>query len=443
MKSLKIAMVGGGSYNWCPRLISDLVRTPELEGAEVVLLDPNIEAATEVKAAAESVSRKLERKFKFVATDDEEAAFDNAGFVVITISTGGFKAMRHDLEIPEEYGIYHTVGDSCGPGGWARTLRNVPVLAAMARKIERLSPNAVVLNYTNPMASLTGAITEVSSLRAVGLCHGLFSAYRLLEKIFGVEEKDISVRFGGVNHFFWILDFKVKGKEGYPLLKKKLKGRALDDLLTADKDSAGFAHSSHKLCDELLREYGCLTYAADRHTAESFTAYLTNPELMKEFKLVRTSIADREKILADARKRTLDLAAGAEPFPKSRETAIDMIRSFVTNEPFADVVNLPNVGQIDNLPRGAVVETPGLVNSRGFSPVAVGSMPENLRALLEPHCIFQKMTLQAALTGDKELALQALSIDPLCARLAPSKVREMGVKLMSATREWLPQFKRI
>ncbi|OGV51189.1 MAG: hypothetical protein A2X49_15450 [Lentisphaerae bacterium GWF2_52_8] len=442
MKSPKIVMVGGGSYNWSPRLICDLIHTPELEGAEIVLLDLNLKPAQKVKDAAVKMAETLKRRFKFTVTRNEDLAFSKADFVIVTISTGGFKTMRHDLEIPERYGIYHTVGDSVGPGGWSRALRNIPVFAAMARKIERLSPNAILLNYTNPMASLTGAVAAASSLRSVGLCHGVFGTYKMLEQIFGVTEKELSVRFGGINHFFWLLDFKVKGQEGYPLLRKKLKGKSLDGLMGSDKDSAGFEHTNHMFCDELLKEYGYLTYAGDRHTCEFFTAYLTNIELMKKFKLVRTSIVDREKMFTEARQRVLDLASGKmKPFEKSRETAIDIIRSFATNEPFVDVVNLPNQGQIDNLPRGAVVETLGLVNARGFSPIATGPLPERLRALLEPHCIVQKMTLEAALSGDKEIALQALMLDPLCARISPSKIREMGLSLMEATKAWLPQFK--
>lgn len=438
----KIVMVGGGSFNWCPRLISDLVQTPELEMSEVVLLDPNIKAAKEVKAAVETIAAAYKKKFKFSATSDENSAFKGADFVIITISTGGLEMMRHDLVIPEKYSIYQTVGDSVGPGGWSRTMRNVPVFVNMMRKIEKLSPGAVVLNYTNPMAALTGAVAAVSSLRNVGLCHGVFGTYRMLENIFGVEEKDISMNFCGINHFFWVLDFKIKGQDGYALLHRKLRGKSLDEVLHSDTDNAGFSHSSHLLADELLREYGHLTYAADRHTCEFFNAYLTDKKIMKRFKLVRTSVEDRYAGMEKARRRALGLASGAlAPSPRSRETAVDIMRAFVTNQPFVDVVNLPNIGQIDNLPRGAVVETLGLVNSRGFSPIAAGPLPERLLPLVEPHCRVQQMTLEAALKGDKELALESLMLDPLCADLPPSDIRKMGIELMTATKEWLPQFK--
>ena len=438
----KIVMVGGGSYNWGPRLLCDLVQTPELEGSEVVLLDIVPAAAREMKAAIDRICTDNRKNFSFTATSNEEKAFKDADFVLITISTGGLDMMRHDLEVPERYGIYQTVGDSVGPGGWSRLLRNVPVFEKMARKIEKLAPHAVVLNYTNPMAGLTGAICAVSRLRAVGLCHGVMGTLAYLARILGVEEKDLSVRYGGVNHFFWILDFMAKGEAGYPLLRKKLGSSTLLKFDKASKDPAGFSDNNHELFAEIFEHYGYLTYSADRHTSEFFTAYLTDHKMLEKFKLKRTSVEERRKGVEESRKLALDMRSGKEKMmPRSRETAVDIMKALVTNTPFIDVVNLPNVGQIDNLPRGAVVETLGLVDSSGFAPIGIGLMPEILRGLTEVHCQIQKMTLEAALTGNKKLALEALTLDPLCARLAPSQIRRMGLELMAATAEWLPQFK--
>jgi alpha-galactosidase len=438
----KIVMVGGGSYNWCPRLLCDLIQTPELENSEVFLLDPNLVAANEVKAAVDMVCKSNGKKIVFTVTSNEDKAFRNADFVIITISTGGLEMMRHDLQIPERYGIYHTVGDSAGPGGWSRLLRNVPVFEKMARKIEKLAPQAVVLNYTNPMAGLTGAISAVTSLRNVGLCHGVMGTLSYLKRILGVEEKDLSVRYGGINHFFWILDFKVKGQDGYSLLRKKLGSSTLLKFDKASKDPAGFFENNHELFAEIFEHYGFLTYSADRHTCECFTSYLTDKAMIKKFKLVRTSIADRQKGMELSRAFTLDLASGKAKMPsRSRETAVDIMKALVTNTPFIDVVNLPNIGQIDNLPRGAVVETLGLVDGEGFAPISIGMMPEQLRCLTEIHCTVQKMSLDAALTGNKKLALEALMLDPLCAKLAPSVIKKMGLELMAATKQYLPQFK--
>jgi alpha-galactosidase/6-phospho-beta-glucosidase family protein len=439
---LKIVMVGGGSYNWMPRLLCDLVQTPELENSEVVLLDINLVAAKDVKAAMDRICSGNGKKFSFTATSDENRAFKNCDFVIITINTGGLETMRHDLEIPEKYGIHHTVGDSVGPGGWARLLRNVPVFEKMARKIEKLSPHAVILNYTNPMAGLTGAVSAVSSLRNVGLCHGVMGTINYLSRMLGVDEKDLSLRYGGVNHFFWILDFKVRGKDGYPILRKILGSSTLLKFDKTSKDSAGFSENNHVLFAELFEEYGFLTYSADGHTSEFFSGYLTDKDKIMKYKIKDHSIKHVRAMTDEKRKLVQDMISGKEKIlERSRETAVDIMKAIATNTPFIDVVNLPNVGQIDNLPRGAVVETLGLVDSAGFAPIAIGPLPELLRGVTEVHCHVQKMTLEAALSGNRKLALEALMLDPLCAKLAPSQIRKMGLDLMEATREYLPQFK--
>ncbi len=443
LNKTKIVMVGGGSYNWAPRIICDMMCEPILNGSEMFLLDPNLKSAHEIKEACDTMSKTLKAGFSFKATSNEEEAFSGADFIVIAISTGGLDMMAHDLKIPEKYRIYQTVGDTSGPGGWNRSLRNIPVFADMARKIERLAPKAIVLNYTNPMAALTATFYEVSKLRTVGLCHGIFSLYHLLEKIFGVEEQDLSLCYGGVNHFFWVTGFTVKGEAGYPLLREKLSNRKINDFLReGEKDEAGMLRHRSTLCDFFYREYGMLTYIEDRHTCEFISGYLNKDEAtLKKYDLIRTTVEERAAKCANVRRITGELASGKrEPFKKSRETAVDIIKAFISNKPFVDVVNLPNIGQIDNLPRGAVVETMGLVDSRGFTPLAIGNLPDKVLPLVEIHCVIQKMTLEAALTGDKELAFQALSLDPLCSRLSPEEVRKMGEELMVATAEWLPQF---
>jgi alpha-galactosidase len=221
---------------------------------------------------------------------------------------------------------------------------------------------------------------------------------------------------------------------------EKLQGISLNEALDRAPRDTPRKHD-FDLCDELLRQYGMLTYNEDRHTCEYFPAYLTDKAMLKRFNLVRTTVGERAQMLKKNREYTLKLASGKEKMPpRSRETAMDIIKALVTNTPFVDVVNLPNSGQIDNLPRGAVVETLGLVDSSGFAPIGIGAMPEPLRTLLETHCQVQKMTLEAALTGNKELAIEALMLDPVCAKLAPSDVRMMGLALMAATGDYLPQF---
>lgn len=442
----KIVLLGGGSYTWSPHLLCDILHEPALADAEVVLLDIHLPAANEILAAGETMARTLGKPLRLHVTDSHDDAFRDADFVIITISTGDrdFELMARDLAIPETYGILQTVGDTVGPGGWSRALRNVPVLVDLGQRLERVAPRAMVLNYSNPMAVLTGALCAATQLRTVGLCHGVFLNYKFLQTLLGVEERDLTVNFGGVNHFFWMLDFLVKGLPGYPLLRQRLGGKTIDECLREGETDVFGHHSSHALCAELFAEYGYLPFVADRHTSEFLPGYLTAGQVMLDrYRLVRTTIADRRRLRALHRQQALDLAAGKQPpFPKSRETAVDMITAIMTQRPFSDVVNLPNHGQIDDLPRNAVVETLGLVDALGFRPIAAGRMPDALHPLVARHCHVQNMTLQAALTGNQRLALEALTLDPLCSHLPPSRVRAMGLELMESARSWLPQFQR-
>lgn len=439
--SLKVVVVGGGSYNWSPTILCDLMHKAGPGACEVVLLDHNLEAASEIKAAMDRVCSDHDKNFRFIVAATEEEAFPEADFVIITISTGGLEMMEHDVSIPDKYGIFQTVGDSVGPGGWSRLLRNIPVFTSLAEKIQRLAPGAVIINYTNPMAGLTGALSQACSLRTVGLCHGLIGTRHYLSRVFGTDMKDIQARIAGVNHLFWILNFAVEGRDGYGLLKAKLAGGSLLKFDKASRDPMGFSDKSHVVFAELFEEFGYLTYAADRHTAEYFGRYLCNHREIERCKLARTTMQERREILSTSRQFANDLASGKESLPPpSSETAADIIRAVTTNTPFVDVVNLPNVGQIDNLPRGAVVETLGTVDSTGFTPVASGSLPRQLQQITLPHCEVQLMTLEAGRTGDRKLALEALALDPLCAHLPFSEVRRMGEELLAATARFLPQF---
>lgn len=447
---IRIAFIGGGSQNWAPTIIRDIVFKPGLEEVEldIRLIDVSaaraqaIEALFKAKLAEWGVRRARVRRVA-----DPARALDGAHFVIIAISTGRLAAMRHDIAVPERYGIFHTVGDTSGPGGWSRALRNIPVFRDYARLIRRHAPGALVLNYTNPMGALTRALSlELGRGRVVGLCHGLFECYDVLSGLLGLKsEKSIQVRFAGVNHFFWILDLQIAGQDGYAMLRRKLRGRSLGAFIKgAHRDAMGFS-SDKWLTSELFEHYGYLPYVGDRHTCEFFGSYLASPELMRRFKLVRTSVAERAKLYRKAEQRIRQWTRGlAADWPltqiPSRETAADIIRAAAFNERFTDVVNVENEGQIANLPAGAVVETLGQVDARGITPLTAGPLPDALLALIRPHADVQLRTVAAGLSGDLDAALLALAADPACAHMTVSDVKKMGLELLRANRHHLPQF---
>jgi alpha-galactosidase len=446
-KRVKIAFIGGGSQTWGPLLIRDIIFNKGLQRADldIVLLDTH---RPRVRAIRRLFQVQLDRwkvnRVRISATQDEKRALRGADFVLIAISTGGLDAMQHDLAVPERYGIYHTVGDSVGPAGWARALRNIPIFQSYAQQIKQLAPGAYVLNYTNPMGALTKVLSdELGPTRVVGLCHGVFESLEMLQDLFGLEDESaLAVNFGGLNHFFWILGFTVNGKDGYQLLRRKLRGRTLIQLLDRMSTDAHGWSSRGRLASELFQHYGYLTYIADRHTCEFFACYITSAEMMARFKLGRTSVEDRSSRYARAAQTIQDWMEGRRKLDvtPSRETAADIMAAIAFDHGFTDVVNMVNFGQIANLPLGAVVETMGYVDAGGARPLTVGPVPEQIRALCAPHAEVQLRTVNAGLSGNLDEALMGLLADPVCACLPASDVKRMGIELLESNRDLLPQF---
>ncbi len=443
MKRPKILIVGGGSVTWVPRIVKDMLLTPSLREAEFVLYDINPAAARLTARYLERLQREFGTTARIVPTDDRQAAFRRADYVLITISTGGLKAMAHDLAIPEAYGIYHTVGDTAGPGGWARSIRNFGVFVELGETINRLCPRAVVLNYTNPMTVLTGVLSRVCHAPVVGLCHGLFENLEFLVNYYRLKgEHELAVRYAGLNHFFWITEIRARGRDLLADLRRRLATRSFQDLgQEYVTDSIGF-WSRCDLATELFRTYDVMPYLGDRHTCEFMSPYITDKRQMRAFRLARTSVASRGERFRKgvATLKTLTRAAALPQAwrERSRETAADIISAHLEGRTFIDVGNLPNIGQAPDLPAGLVVETAVVVDGNGFTPLAQGPLPPAIAALLAPAAHALALTEEACFAGDRERALQALGADPLCARLPPARVREMGLKLLRAHRQWDP-----
>jgi len=436
----RIVIVGGGSNAWAPNIVKDMMLTPAIADSTFVLYDIRREAADLVAAFLTKLAGRLGTAASIVSTDDRRRAFDGARYVVITISTGGLDAMAHDLAIPEEYGIWHTVGDTAGPGGWARLIRNYPVFVGLARDINRFAPGAMVLNYSNPMAGLTDVLASACAGPVVGLCHGLFENLEFLAAHYGLEdESEVSVQYGGVNHFFWTTRISARGRELLGDLRAKVRRRGFTALMReSSPDPAGF-RSHRELATALFDETGVMPYLGDRHTSEFFPCYLTDRAAMRRYRLERTDIAERRAEFRGRDRALRAMVKGSIPdeyLRRSRETAADIIAAHATGRPFVDVGNLPNVGQVANLPRGPVVETAVRVDGNGFSPICFGDLPQPVLGMVEPHARVQATLVRACRERDRDLALAALRLDPLCAHLAGDRVREMGSRLLRAHRRY-------
>lgn len=443
---MKIVIVGGGSNAWTPMIVKDMLLTPELRHATFVLYDVNKKASDLAKAGLERIAREINVKPHIVSTDNRKKAFDGASYFIITISTGGLDAMAHDLRIPEEFGIYHTVGDTSGPGGWARAIRNFDVFVALANDINRLAPGAMVLNYTNPMTTLTDVLSRLCKGPVVGLCHGLFENLTFIKQLYNLESEDrISTRFAGLNHFFWITQASAGGVDVIADLTKRLSaGSSFTRMLKEiTPDSMGF-HSRREVATELFKLTGAFAYLGDRHTCEFLPWIITNKKNMTKYQIVRTSVAERRAAFARREAHLKGLVSG-KPMEeyyrrRSRETAADIIAAHVGGKSFVDVGNVVNTGQISNLPRGLVVETSVRVDSQGFTPLQFGDLPPVPHALISPYAVLFPLVIDACFKRDRKMAIQALRLDPVCSHLSGEQIEQLGSKLLGAHAKYITAF---
>lgn len=438
----------GSSLSWSPRLITDIMMVFK-ESIEFRLVDINPEAARLCRQWGEAATKACGRKDRFLTFTDRRKALLGTDAVIITLSTGGLDAMEQDILIPEKYGIYATVGDTAGPGGWSRSIRNIPVFMEFASDFDRLCPSAFIVNYTNPMSSLTATLCRCCGNPVVGLCHSYFHMKDLIQKIFGLPDWErISLVVAGMNHFIWLIRFNIGREDGYELLRKKINGGSLADVLTAgSEDDIGY-FSGTKLCAELYDAYGYIPYPGDRHISEfvSFTLSAERKNITKSdgesfevvspYEVVRTPITKRRKDAASLRESIVKdaqlLDEGNKPLSRSRETGADMIAAYLYNKPMFDAVNALNVGQIAGLPEGACVETMGMVDGLGVHPMAVGEIPGSLLEIMRPQAVCQKWITEGVIDSDQSKLLSALYHDPQCSHLTPTQIRSMARELMEA-----------
>jgi alpha-galactosidase/6-phospho-beta-glucosidase family protein len=433
--------VGGGSYQWGPKIILDVALNEALRGGRLILHDINGEALDEMYEWGRKALDRSKGYLKLEKTQRLEEALRGADFVVLSISTGGLDATALDLEIPARYGVIQTVGDTVGPGGLFRSPQNIPVVLEIARTMEEYCPHAVLLNLTNPLTVLTRAVTKATSVKAVGLCDELFSTLGMLSRMFDVPEEAINVGVAGVNHFIWITDISVHGRSVTGEAFRRISGGEAREisLSDADGDSDPFTNT-WGFRTELCRLYGYLPAAGDRHVCEFLPGYLRDAEERQRFDLRVTTVDVRRKRLAADRESVRRMVRGDEPIPsgRSREEISDIMAAMWTGEDSVNIVNLPNAGQVRDVPLGAVVETYGALNGVGASGIVFGELPPPVAALVHPHVFNQEAIVQAALTGDENLAFRAFLNDTLVGS-GPDE-RRMFEEMVEVQREYLPQF---
>jgi alpha-galactosidase len=344
--------------------------------------------------------------------------------------------MCGDLEIPQRYGIFQSVGDTVGPGGLARELRNIPFAVAVAREMEHLCPSAWLLNLTNPMTTICRAVTQATGVPTIGLCHEITGARHYLAGMFDVPIETISFKVAGINHLPILLDWSIDGQDGAAILRSWLAEHgpfALMDQHDPDPLRNIFRDRlAVKL--SLFEQLGVLFGAGDRHVAEFFPGFLTEAsEHGRRYGVQLTTIAQREELARQKRSRIEDFVAGKAPpreLRKSEEQLTEVIAALSGGPDGYFIVNIPNHGQVDNLPREAVVECIAHIGPLGVQPWAVGALPYPAYAVIAPHIARQELIVEAALTSQRQPAQAALASDPLVPNLAV--VEPMLTELLAA-----------
>jgi alpha-galactosidase len=441
--TVKIAVVGGGSSMFVPGLVRRLLEIPCFEGAELRLMDVDARRVGVMEKLAIDLAEAEGRKLSVAATTDRSTALRGADFVIVAVSVGGMAAWATDIEIPAKHGVFMHIADSIGPGGIFRSLRNTPIVAAVARDLEELSPRALVLNYTNPASANVIAMSKSSSVRSLSLCSCSPYPYMdsWLTELVGVPADEIvkPSYVGGINHCTGIFSLKLKdGRDAMPIVRE----RTNDEITRWAIDTFGVIPYCWTHWIEFFPQLQRLEEpykGRAQGLAMRYGRRIYDMELQKERMHLWERVA--EQWSADAGPHHLaDLPHGPED---NGIVVAEVIESVVDDRNERFIVNVMNAGLISNLPPQASVEVPAVVNAEGVHPLGIGSIPTGLAAILGCHALVEELTADAALSGDRELLRQAMMIDPLVgATLEIPAIEALIEEMLEVNRPYLPQFVR-
>ncbi|MGU9501676.1 alpha-galactosidase [Bacillus paralicheniformis] len=429
----KIAFIGAGSTIFAKNVLGDCLMVPAVNGFEFALYDIDPQRLKESKEMLEHLKNRYNNMVSIRAYDDRKEALAGAKYVINAIQVGGYKpGTVIDFEIPKKYGLKQTIADTVGIGGIFRALRTIPVLLDMAKDIECAAPDAWLLNYTNPMASLTGALLRYTDVRTVGLCHSVQVCTKDLFKSLGMKHERIEERIAGINHMAWLLEVKQDGKDLYPEIKK----RAKEKQNSKHDDMVRF---------ELMDKFGYYVTESSEHNAEYHPYFIKShyPELIEELNIPIDEYLRRcEKQIQNWEKMRGEIVGNRHlTHERSNEYGSRIIEAMETGQPFTFGGNVLNKGLIPNLPEKAVVEVTCVAERNRITPCAAGELPEQLAALNRTNINTQLLTIEAAITKRKEHIYHAALLDPhTAAELSMDDIVSMCDELIEAHGDWLPEF---
>ncbi len=426
--AIKIAVIGGGSSTFMPSAISDLIKAEELKGSKLVLMDVDISALQIMAKFGRRVVEETKASIKVEDTIDRHEALDGADFVITTFGVGGIEGWKKDYQISNKYGVDHGIADSVGPGGISRALRHVPVIVDIAKDMEKLCPSAWLINYSNPMSSLCYAVNEYTNIEVIGLCTCITGATEFFANIYQVEPYQVQITAAGINHLTWLLDLRIKGKE--------IKNEDLCSLLDTKIKELRFPVIG-PVAMELYKVYGLFPINRDSHVAEFYSFFYGKNAKKYGLEDVNTSAKfDREKTEVIDKIKKKERPTGVKG-----EVATKIIGAIHKDEnKIFEAVNIPNNGSLIGLPDNAIVEVPVVIGSYGYRPLTTDSLPNGIIPILYSHFVQQQLTVKAALSGDKDLVLQALLLDSNITSM--QQARDILEEILRTYASYLPRFNK-
>ncbi|MDM5337117.1 alpha-glucosidase/alpha-galactosidase [Fictibacillus enclensis] len=430
----KITFIGAGSTIFAKNVLGDCMLSPALQSFEFALFDIDPKRLSESEAMLNQLKKNLKSDVMIKSYTERIPALSGASYVINAIQVGGYKPSTViDFEIPKKYGLEQTIADTIGIGGIFRALRTIPVMLDLAKDMENVCPDAWLLNYTNPMASLTGVVLRYTSIKAVGLCHSVQVCTRDLLESLDLPADGIEERIAGINHMAWLLEIKRNGEDLYPEIKRRAKEKQKEQ----HNDMVRF---------ELMDKFGYYVTESSEHNAEYHPYFIKRnyPELLEKFNIPLDEYPRRcEQQIADWEKMRDSIVENEQlTHVRSHEYGSRIIEAMETNQPFVFGGNVLNEGNlISNLPSKAVVEVPCVADRNGIKPCYMGELPEQLAALNRTNINTQLLTIEAAVTGSRDHLYQAAFLDPhTAAELSLDDIVALCDDLIQAHGDWIPDF---
>ena len=430
----KITFIGAGSTVFAKNVLGDCMMTPALQGFELALFDINLERLTDSEKMLNNLKKSTGSTCTITAYTDRKKALSGAKYVINAIQVGGYDPCTiTDFEIPKKYGLRQTIADTVGIGGIFRNLRTIPVMMDIAADMREVCPDALFLNYTNPMAVLTNVMNTYGGIKTVGLCHSVQVCVPHMFEHLGIDQTGVQAKIAGINHMAWLLEVTRDGEDLYPEIKR----RAAEKQKEAHGDMVRY---------EMMLKFGYYITESSEHNAEYHPYFIKRnyPELIERFQIPLDEYPRRcvEQIAGWERMRDEIVNNTELKHERSHEYASYILEAIETGIPYKIGGNVMNHGLITNLPKEACVEVPCLVDRSGISPTYIGDLPPQCAALNRTNINTQLLTIEAAMTGKKEHIYHAAMLDPhTAAELSMDDIISMCDELIEAHRDWLPVYK--